>query len=554
MEQRKYSKLRRRLVSIMAGFSLVPLAAVSLFLATDFQSTYRQKIENNLQSLAWNNKRAIDMFLEERAAQLMTLAATSTFAQLSDEAYLNEAFRVMQSSSSSLIDLGVINSDGVHAAYVGPYDLEGYDYSDQEWFHETLLKGVYVSDVFMGFRRYPHFIIAVTRREGGNLWILRATINSEVFDNLVQGSMTGENGDAFLVNADNVLQTGSRFNGDVLETAPLGRHEFFTGVRPEDLEVDGRAMMAGLVWLETTKWMLVIMEDPAEEMSPLFRTKSLLVILALCGVAVIFAGAAMTSAAICKRLRASDMEKAALDSNLMQSSKMAALGKLAAGVAHEVNNPLTLIREGAGWLKDLLEDEHPGKMESYGEFKKGLDMIEHHVDRAKEVTHRMLGFGRRMEPVQEHVDLNAVAEQTLKFLDQEALHRSIVIERDFKEGLPPVTTDMSQLQQVILNVVDNAVDAVDRNGSIRVITGLDEGGKEVFLSVVDSGPGMPHEVMQKIFDPFYTTKSVGEGTGLGLAICYSIMEKLGGRIDVESQPGMGSVFTIRIPLESAAGR
>ncbi len=247
-----------------------------------------------------------------------------------------------------------------------------------------------------------------------------------------------------------------------------------------------------------------------------------------------------------------DRRQAMLDASLMQSSKMAALGKLAAGVAHEVNNPLMLIRENAGWIRDLLSEEDPVRMAHHNEIEEAANKIEQHVDRAKGITHRMLGFGRRMEPMQENVPLNVLTEQTVKFLESEALHRSITIHKDFDAELPAITTDTAQVQQVILNVLDNAIDAVGQGGAITVRTGATESGHEVFVAVTDTGGGISPDVLEHIFDPFYTTKKAGEGTGLGLAICYSIMEKLGGRIVAESTPGNGATFTVLLPTAPPA--
>ncbi len=547
IRDKKYSVLRWKIIGGTLAFSLIPLFAAGLFANHDFQTVYRARIINNLSTIVENKKRALDMFLEERAAQLRTLLYTQPTEKLSDEDSLRTLFQAMQASSRSFVDLGVIDQNGEHLAYVGPYQLENVNYSDQEWFQKTIFKGLYISDVFLGFRKFPHFIIAVARQEGDDIWILRATIDSDVFDSMVQAVQVGQSGDAFLVNQDNLLQTDSRFQGTVLDPSPVSAAPVFGGTDVTEAQVEGMDMLIGSCWLDSTPWRLVILEDPSEEMSALMRTKSLLAVVALGAVIIMSAGAVVMGNAIVGKVMQADQEKAAMDANLVQSSKMAALGKMAAGVAHEVNNPLSLIREGAGWLKDLLDDEDPETMRNHAEFTRGLEMIEQHVDRAREVTHRMLGFGRRMEPVQENVDLNGLVEQTMKFLHQEAVHRNIAVRADLQPDLPFITTDAAQLQQVILNVLDNGLDAVGQDGEITVSTRMDVEADQAVLTIKDNGPGIPKDVLQRLFDPFFTTKKVGEGTGLGLSICYSIVEKLGGRIEVVSEPGQGAEFTVRVP-------
>ena len=160
----------------------------------------------------------------------------------------------------------------------------------------------------------------------------------------------------------------------------------------------------------------------------------------------------------------------------------------------------------------------------------------------------MLGFGRRMNPGRVEISLNSLTEQALEMLKTEATARNIEIVRQFEPHLPVILSDQAQLEQVFVNIIDNAIDAVGRDGTVTVTTECC--GTGVRISFQDTGPGMDAETRRHIFDPFFTTNKVREGTGLGLAICYSILEKLGGRIEVDSNPGQGAVFFITLPLEA----
>jgi two-component system, NtrC family, sensor kinase len=552
MEEREIHKLRWKIILTTLCFSLIPLFVLGFTIYYQFSISYTAKIMDSMRTLVENRRNAIDLFLDERVSQLTTLANIQTFSQLSDKDYLDRVFTLMQSRSKSFIDLGIIDQDGDHIAYSGPYQLKGINYRNEEWFHEVMLRGVYVSDVFMGFRKFPHFIIAVMRREGDNRWVLRATIDTNIFDALVREAQVGEKGDAFVINKERVLQTTPRFGGQVLGTAADFNYTSFSGSRIEERELNGESVLLAATWMRNKDWLLVVKEDPRVELMPLFHARHMVIWVLVGGVLLITFGTVYMVHEMMAELIKTDREKAILDASLMQSSKMAALGKMAAGIAHEVNNPLAVIKEKVGWLKDLLSEEDIAGSENFDEFSDALNKIEHHVERAKKVTHRLLGFARRMEPTEEKVDINKVLTDTIGFLENDARYKNIAINPKLAPDLPPTLSDGSQIQQVFLNILNNAVDAIGKDGEIQVRTNWSAKEKEIVVCIADNGPGIPNEYLNRLFDPFFTTKEVGHGTGLGLSISYSIVEKLGGRIMVASEVSQGTTFTIYLPLRGDA--
>ncbi|HBD10347.1 MAG TPA: two-component sensor histidine kinase [Syntrophobacteraceae bacterium] len=552
MEERGIRKLRWKIIATTLGFSLIPLFVLGFTIYYQFSVSYTAKIMDSMRTLVENRRNAIDLFLDERVSQLYVLANTESIHQLSDGEYLHQVFSLVQSRSKSFVDLGIIDQDGNHVAYSGPYQLKGVNYRNEEWFHEVMLRGVYISDVFMGFRKFPHFIIAVMRREGDRRWIMRATIDTNIFDALVKEAQVGEKGDAFVINKGRILQTTPRFGGELLATVEGFNYSSFSGSRIEERELKGQNMLVAVTWIRNKDWLLVIKQDPRVELMPLFHARHMVIWVALGGLLLITAGTVFVVNEMMEALIKADREKAALDAGLMQSSKMAALGKMAAGIAHEVNNPLAVIKEKVGWLKDLLSEEDVSASENFAEFKDALNKIEHHVERAKKVTHRLLGFARRMEPTEEKVDVNKVLSDTTSFLENDARYKNISITTDYAPNLPPTLSDASQIQQVFLNILNNAIDAIGKDGEVRITTSSSPKEKEIAISISDNGPGMPNDVLNRIFDPFFTTKEVGHGTGLGLSISYSIIEKLGGRIMVASEVSKGTTFTIYLPIRGDA--
>lgn len=549
MEEPYFKKLWWEMILTTLGFSVIPLLVLGAVIYFQYSMSYSAKIKDNIKTLAENRVGALDLFFDERLSQLTTLAYTTPLERLKDEDYLNKVFDIIQTRSKSFMDLGIIGQDGNHLAYVGPYYqiLKSVNHKNEDWFNAVKGSGVYISDVFLGFRKVPHFIIAILVRAKNQNWILRATINSEIIENIVHAAQIGATGDAFIINRSNILQTTPRFSGNLLGTPHTPNFASATGTRAEEMIFRGEEFYFATSVIKNKKWVLVIKEDPKEQLTPLLRARYITVLICAAGVLLIIIGAFFTTNSMMKELVQMQRKKAASEDMMMQSSKMAALGKMAAGIAHEINNPLAVIGEKAGWLKDLLAEEDLAQSAGYHEFAEAVDRIEYHVNRAKKVTHRLLGFARRMEPVQERVDLNQVLQETLGFLENEARYRNINIVTDLAPGLPPLASGSSQMQQVFLNILNNAVDAVAKGGEISLKTRHLTKTNQISIEIHDNGPGIPKEMVNKIFDPFFTTKEIGKGTGLGLSISYNIVENLGGRMMVASEEGKGTTFTIYFP-------
>jgi two-component system, NtrC family, sensor kinase len=550
MEEKHYKKLWLKIIFTTLGFSLIPLVALGVTIYYQFSVSYSAKIYENLKTLAENRRSALDLFFDERVSQLATIAHTHTLKQLGNEAYLDKLFYTMQTRSKSYIDIGIIDQEGNHLAYIGPYpELKEVNYKREDWFQSAMSGGIYISDVFLGYRKFPHFIIAIMSREGDKSWILRATINSDIIDNIVRAAQIGKKGDAFIINKRNSLQTAPRFSGDLFGFPKSPDFSKIVDPQVESITIDGEPSLFAATQLISNNWILVVKEDPREQLTPLLRARTIAAFLFLGGILLIVIGAFLSTRSMMQQLIRVDREKATSEDMVIQSSKMAALGKMAAGIAHEINNPLAVIGEKAGWIKDLLAEEDLSKSENLKEFEDAVKRIEYHVERAKKVTHRLLGFARRMEPILEQVDINKTLNETVDFLENESRFRNIDIQLDPQISLPTILSDSSQLQQVFLNIINNAIDAIGKGGEIRIRTTHLLPNDEILIEIADNGPGIPKENLGKIFDPFFTTKEVGKGTGLGLSIVYSIIEKLGGRIMVASAEGQGTTFTIYLSVK-----
>jgi len=237
-----------------------------------------------------------------------------------------------------------------------------------------------------------------------------------------------------------------------------------------------------------------------------------------------------------------------MNQQIIESGKLASLGELAAGIAHEINNPVAIMVEEAGWIGDLLSDETFQQSENLEEFKRALMQINKQGIRCRDITQKLLSFARKSETNLSVVQINEVIDEVVGICVQHAKYANVTIETDYATGLPMIEVSQTEVQQVMLNLINNALDAMEKTGGKIDIKTAEEKGFIVIL-VSDNGPGIPEKNLSRIFDPFYTTKAVGKGTGLGLSICYGIISRMGGKITVKSAVGSGTSFYIYLPSE-----
>ncbi len=253
-----------------------------------------------------------------------------------------------------------------------------------------------------------------------------------------------------------------------------------------------------------------------------------------------------------REIKKANEQKCHLDQQLIQSQKLAAIGELSSGIAHEINNPLAIIGQETEWMKQIMKGDGLQAPDAPDELRDSLREIVSQVDRCKEITHKLLDFARKKEPLIQGADVNKLIEDMARLVEKEASQKNIKLVRNYQKDLPRVQTDPPLLRQVVLNLLNNAAYAIGKDGDISIST-RQSANNSVELVFSDTGSGIPKEHLDKIFDPFFTTKPPGKGTGLGLSISHSIIVKLGGRITVASEVGCGATFTIHLPVEASKG-
>jgi two-component system NtrC family sensor kinase len=250
-----------------------------------------------------------------------------------------------------------------------------------------------------------------------------------------------------------------------------------------------------------------------------------------------------------------EVEKREMSNKLLAAGKLAEVGEMSAGMAHEINNPLQVMMAECYLINDVLNDlDIPDKNLTPADLstiRDSMSQISMQISRCSLITQGLLKFARKSDPALHEVDLGDMIEDVVSMVDKRAHIDGVSIVVSAEKGLPRIMSDESQLQQVFLNLLNNALYAVHNRPGAEIRIAVQQEHNEIVVSLADNGCGIEPENLSKIFLPFFTTKPVGQGTGLGLSTCYGIVERLGGRIEVQSEPGAGTVFTVRMPLSQA---
>lgn len=541
--QRSYGQLSIILYSAMLATALLPMLVVGWLGYKNYNRLFTISEREQLEWKLDGKIKSIEHMVASLKSVVQFTARRDRYVELTEGRNLEELFVRIQRQYAFFADLGVIDQHGIQRAYYGPYDLQGTDYSREEWFKEVFERGLYISDVYTGYRKVPHFAIAVSNLDPNTrqLWVLRATIDASTLQEFIDTTKTNATDDLFLVNREGVLQTSSGYYG-----ATLGQYgaKVETGIRHR-LSAKGEDTFEAIGEIRGTPWSLVLLKKSYIHLAEWqdFRNRIFFIMLSSVALSLLVVHGLVRM--LVGLIRKTDDMQIAMLKDAEHTGKLASIGRLAAGVGHEINNPLAIISQKAGLIEDLLE------MTPDFEYKqtigRNLFSINQSVNRCKAITHRLLGFARRTEVTIEPVQVNEIVDEVLQFLSNAMLYSRIKLELDLHDNLPSAESDKLQLQQVFLNVINNAIDAIGKDGTISITTHTVAG--DVRVVIQDDGPGIDPEKIPHIFEPFYTTKEPGKGTGLGLSITYGLLKKLGGDITVRSVVGQGTAFTITIPVQ-----
>jgi len=386
---------------------LVPFAVMLVVYGTIiyFFATYSgRQVRNELVRIATDHSNLIDQFLSEKAGILQFTAASFSRDQLRQKNSFEIIFKNLQAQSKAFFDLGLFDLNGRHVAYAGPFDLLGKSYAEAEWFKAVQSRPVFISDEFLGYRQFPHFIIAVKKEEGGNAWYLRATIDTYYFNDLVENIRIGRTGEAYIVNRSGILQTKRRSGGRLMERdadfshyslADQGETAFFSTGGWRDGFVYASAP------IRQTDWQLIVRQSIGDAYSPLVASTLVSFLLLAGGSALVVLMGFFMATNVANRLKSADMEKREMKTQLILAGKLAEVGEMSTGIAHEINNPLQVMKSEVAMIQSLTEDIEAGRSETSPEaldqLKDATREIGDQIYRCSHITQGLPNFARKRE-------------------------------------------------------------------------------------------------------------------------------------------------------------
>jgi len=552
--------LKRIILIFMIVIPCIPFILVVGIGYFSFIRSIEVNAISNMKRIVEDHNHMIQSFLNERKADLDFVVNAFAYTDLIQSEKLETIFTILQKESNTFIDIGIFDESGDHKAYHGPYRLTGKNYIDAPWFKEVVKEGCYISDIFLGFRRIPHFIIAVAKKEAEKTWIIRATIDTWLFNNLVKNVRIGKTGESYILNADGIFQTDRRSGGNLMDkdnsfSIPTNKNQEINTFLNTD--PSGEIYLYAISWLKVKDWLLVVRQEKNDAFKELRKVVYISVLIVVFFGAVIILSAFYISDRIVRKLKKSEFEKDHLEEQLIWASRLSEIGEMATGFAHEINNPLQVIKNEKSlaeiFLSELVEKGQIKDSNNLEDIFASLRQIDTQINRCAQITQSILNFGRQGNTIPSSMNLKEFIPEVIQIVENKANVSGIQIIYDSGDDIAAIKGTPGELQQVFLNLFNNAIDAIvtthpDGGGRLHLI--VENSGKYVSIKVIDNGSGISEENMKKIFSPFFTTKPVGKGTGLGLSVCYGIIDSMGGKMTVESKIANGTTFTILLPAEN----
>jgi signal transduction histidine kinase len=542
-----FQRIWKRAILVTAIVALVPLIiwAFSGYRLT--METIESELVLRTSQLISNSWRSVSLFLTERRSVLNFIAHDNRLETLKEPTRLAAILENLNERFGGFTDLGVIDSSGKQITHAGSHQMEGLDHNHLPWFREVLTRGAYISELVTGARNKPHVDFAVKRElPDGLFFVLHAVLKPEQLTQSIAQIDVGAKGDLFIINRQGVLQTPSRYYGPIFNKISMPVPEYAPKARVfKSIDDKKDRFVIGYAHIPDTPYILMMIQPQSEHIQPWYKTTWAFAGILAASIIMILLVTLGVATQLVNQIHEADQERVDTMHQVEYANKMISLGRLASGVAHEINNPLAIINEKAGHIRDIFT-----LTATYAKDPKLIELVDSvisTVQRCAAVTRGLLNFARHLNLSVQTIDLKEIIDEVKSVLAKDAEFRSITVGVQVSEKLPQFESDRGKLEQVFFNLFNNAIGAMKDGGHLE-ITAVPENENFIAVSFTDSGPGIPQPDLKHVFDPFFYSRAGHDGTGIGLSATYALVQEIGGAISVHSQVGKGTCFKIKIPL------
>lgn len=566
-EQNKYEVLKRNFIFLFLVLSLVPLFTVSIISYFSFKNSLHDTISTHLFEIAKNKGFALQKWLFERHTDAEVFAQTPTVVE-SVEAIINlkndlltkekysliakKYIRLVKNKYDSYDEIFILDENG--QMLITTEKMENIKVN-RDYFREAINGKTYNTNLFLSpLTHRPTMVVAAPIKNSKEqiIGVLVERIKLDAINKLMRDIEIGKTGESYLVNKEGYFLTESKFEAGYTlkkKISTKGTQEGNKGKSGvgEYIDYRDKKVLGAYLFIPEMEWSLMVEQDISEAFQEIQHLKNIIFVIGLITIIVIFAFTLLASGKIVKVIKRYDQQFKEQQKQIMRAERLSAMGQLAAGVAHEINNPLGGISNCLKLISTKINKPNP-KPKDFKDSIKYLRTSEQELNRCIKITRNFLSFSKRpnLNPVV--TNINNVISELIALIEPQAKVQNIMISKELKSDLPHLMVDAQQLHQALMNIILNSLEAMPQGGKLKVRSGYDQRDEAVEIEITDTGCGIPDENLPHLFEPFFSSKPEGKGTGLGLSIVHEVIDEHNGSIELESEVDKGTTFTIKLPI------
>jgi len=566
-EQKKYEVLKRNFIFLFLVLSLVPLFTVSLISYFSFKNSLHNTISTHLFEIAKNKGIALQKWLFERHTDAEVFAQSPTIVEsvtavrnpkndfITKEKYSFIAIkylRLVKNKYDCYDEIFILDKNG--QMIITTEKIENIEVN-RDYFREAIKGRTFNTDIYLSpLIHRPTMIVAAPVRNSREeiIGVLVERIKLDAINKLMRDIEIGKTGESYLLNKEGYFLTESKFEpGYTLKKkiSTKGTQECKKGKSGvgEYLDYRGKNVLGAYFFIPEMEWSLMVEQDSSEAFQEIQHLKNIIFVIGLITIIVIVAFTLLVSGKIVKILKKYDQQFKKQQKQIIRAEKLAAMGQLAAGLAHEINNPLGGISNCLKLISTKINKPNP-KPKDFKDSIKYLRTSEQELNRCIRIVRNFLSFSKRpnLNPILSNI--NTVILELIALIEPQATVQNIMISKELKSDLPQVKVDTQQLHQALMNIILNSLEAMPQGGKLKVRSRYDQRDEAIKIEITDTGYGIPEENLPYLFEPFFSSKPEGKGIGLGLSIVYEVIDEHNGSIEVESEVDKGTTFIIKLPI------